>query len=169
MSLYDRVIPLYLHLLPQVSVWLDKAIAHAEKKRFDPEILFSARLAPDQFAFAKQVQSACDTAKFVAAKLSGTEPPSHPDTEKTLADLRARVNTCIEYLRSFTPAQFEGAEERACSHVWMRGKHLRGDDYVAHYAIPNFFFHYTTAYSILRAQGVDVGKLDFLGGLPFRD
>ena len=121
---------------------------------------------PDQFALVRQVQSACDTAQFAAAKLSGQPPPVHPDTEKTLAELSVRIHTCIAYLETFEVSDFVGAETRACSHVWMQGKHLTGRDYVAHYVLPNFYFHMVTAYAILRHNGVDVGKLDYLGELP---
>lgn len=168
MSLYDSTIPLYTKMLKNLDRWIEKAQAYAAAKKFDPEVLFSARLAPDQFAFARQVQAACDTAKFAAAKLTGTEPPSHPDTEKNLGELRARIATCLAYLESFRPEQFAGAEDRACSHVWMQGKSIKGVDYVPHYAIPNFLFHVTTAYAILRHDGVDLGKSDFLGSLPFQ-
>jgi len=168
MSLYHSTVPVYVKMLQNADRWIEKAIALAEQKKFDPEVFFSARLAPDQFAFSRQIQGACDTAKYAAAKLSGTEPPAHPDTEKTLAELRARIATCVAYLESFEPAQFAGAEERACSHVWMAGKSIQGADYVAHYAMPNFLFHLTTAYAILRHNGVDVGKRDYLGSLPLQ-
>jgi uncharacterized protein len=167
MNLYDATIPVFTKLLRQVDRWLDKAAAHAEQKKFDPEVLLSARLAPDQYPLLRQLQAACDQAKFAAAKLAGKEPPAHPDTEKTLPEIRARLRTVIEYLETFKPDDFQGAETRACSHTWMQGKAMRGGDYLDHMALPNLHFHLTTAYAILRHNGVDLGKGDYLGSLPF--
>jgi uncharacterized protein len=169
MSLYDATIPFHTKYLRNVDRWIEKAQAHAQQKKFDPEYLCQARLSPDQYSFAGQVQSACDSAKYAAAKLAGKEPPSHPDTEKTLEELRARIRTVLHYLESFKREDFQGAEERAIAHTWMRGKHMRGQDYVAELAIPNFLFHVTTAYAILRHNGVALGKMDFLGELSLRD
>src|SRR5688500_9601226 len=127
MNLYDATIPVFTKLLNGIEKWLDKAIAYADQKKFDPEILATARLAPDQYPLVRQIQSACDQAKFVAAKLTGKEPPSHPDTEKTLAEIRARVRTVIDYLKTFKPEDFVGAESRPCQHSWMPAK-MRGGD-----------------------------------------
>ena len=113
----------------------------------------------------RQVQTACDSAKFGAAKLTGKEPPAHPDTEKTVEEIRARIRTVVSYLESFRREDFAGAEERAVAHTWMQGKHMRGSDYVGEFALPNFLFHVTTAYAILRHNGVELGKMDFLGDL----
>jgi hypothetical protein len=167
MNLYDATIPVFTKFLRQVDGWLDKAVAYAEQRKFDPEILLAARLAPDQFPLLRQLQAACDQAKFTAAKLTGKEPPSHPDTETTIPQLRARLATVIEYLATFKREDFEGAEERACSHTWMQGKVMRGGDYLDHMALPNLHFHLTTAYAILRHNGVPLGKSDYLGSLPF--
>lgn len=167
MNLYDATIPVFTKMLHNVEGWLDKACALAAQKKFEPEVLLTTRLAPDMFSFCRQLQSACDGAKFAAAKLTGKEPPAHPDTEKTVAELRTRLATVRGYLESFKPEDFAGAEERACSHTWMGGKSMRGADYLTQFALPNFYFHVTAAYAILRANGVDVGKMDFLGGLPF--
>lgn len=166
MNLYDATVPIFVKFLGNLDRWIDKAVAHAESHKFDPEIFFHARLAPTQFAFGRQVQSACDTAKFAIAKLTGTEPPVHPDTETTLAELRARIHTCRAYIEGFTADAFVGAEDRRCSHTWMQGQAMRGGDYLDHYVLPNFHFHLTTAYAILRHNGVDLGKRDFLGRLP---
>jgi hypothetical protein len=168
MNLYDATIPVFTKFLRNLERWIDKGVKHAEQKKFDPEVLTQARLAPDQFAFLRQVQAACDTAKYAAARLTGKEPPSHPDTEKTLADLRARIHTCIAYLETFKPDDFVGSEDRMCKHTWMPGQGLRGGDYLDHYVLPNLHFHLTTAYAILRHNGVELGKGDFLGELPFR-
>src|SRR4051794_35357430 len=106
MNLYDATIPVFTKLLRQVDAWLDKAVASAEQRKFNPEILLGARLAPDQYPLLRQIQAACDQAKFTAAKLAGQEPPAHPDTEKTLAEIRARLRTVIEYLATFKREDF---------------------------------------------------------------
>ncbi len=168
MNLYDATVPVFSKLLRNVDGWLDKTVAHATTKKFDPQLVLGLRLAPDQFAFVRQVQSACDTMKFAVAKLTGKEPPAHPDTEQTIDELRARLRTVGAYLETFTREDFAGAEERACSHTWMGGKTMRGGDYLDHYALPNLHFHLTTAYAILRHNGVGVGKQDYLGQLPLR-
>ncbi len=168
MNLYDATVPIFTKLLSNVGKWLDKAAAHADAKKFDIDVLANARLAPDQYSFVRQIQSACDQAKYTVAKLTGKEPPSHPDTEKTMAEIRQRIRTVVDYLATFKREDFNGAEERACSHGWMGGKSLRGDDYLNHLALPNFHFHLTTAYDILRHNGVDLGKMDYLVDLPFR-
>ncbi|MCC6999266.1 MAG: DUF1993 domain-containing protein [Deltaproteobacteria bacterium] len=167
MNLYDATVPIFSKFLGNIDRWLDKAAAHAKARKFDIDLLCEARLALDQFAFPRQIQSACDTAKYAVAKLTGKTPPSHPDTEQTIEELRARLRTVIDYLATFTREDFVGAEERACQHSWMQGNTMRGGDYLDHYVLPNFHFHVTTAYAILRHNGVDIGKIDFLGSLPF--
>jgi hypothetical protein len=168
MNLYDATVPVFTKLLSNVDKWFDKAAAHAEAKKFEVDVLASARLAPDQYPLTRQIQAACDQAKFTVAKLSGKDTPSHPDTENTIAELRQRLHTVIEYMASFKREDFNGAEERACSHSWMGGKSLTGADYLHHYALPNFHFHLTTAYDILRHNGVGVGKMDYIVDLPLR-
>jgi len=167
MNLYDATVPVFSKFLGNIDRWLDKAIAHGEARKFDPQILMQARLAPDQFPLVRQIQAACDTAKYAVAKLTGTEPPSHPDVETTIPELRARLRTAIDYVESLKPEQFVGAEDRPCTHAWMQGGSLRGGDYLDHFVLPNFHFHLTTAYAILRHNGVDLGKRDYLGRLPF--
>jgi len=167
-NLYDATVPIFSGMLHNIDRWIDKASEYAAHKKFDAEVLFSARLAPDQFAFSRQVQASCDTAKYAVAKLTGKDPASHPDTEKTMPELRARLATVIAHLQTFTREDFVGSEERPCSHVWMQGKHMRGGDYLDHYVLPNFHFHCTTAYAILRHNGVAVGKMDYLGMLPLK-
>ena len=167
MNLYDATVPIFAKFLGNVDRWLDKAAAHGAARKFDAATLLQARLAPDQYSFIRQVQSACDTAKFAVAKLTGTEPPVHPDTETTVDELRARLKTVIAYVEGFTREQFDGAEERPCSHTWMQGASLRGGDYLDHFVLPNFHFHLAHAYAILRHNGVELGKRDFLGRLPF--
>jgi len=166
MNLHDATVPIFTKFLTNLEGWLDRAVAHAEAKKFDPEILVECRLAPDQFPLRRQIQAACDQAKFTCAKLTGKEPPAHPDTEKTLAELRQRIRTCKDYLASFTADEFVGSEDRRCGHTWMGGKTMRGGDYLDHFALPNFHFHMVAAYEILRHNGVELGKSVFLGDLP---
>jgi hypothetical protein len=168
MNLYDATVPVLTKYLKNIEGWLDKAVAYAETKKFDPEILTTARLAPDQHPLTSQIQSACDQAKWACAKLAGKEGPSHPDTEKTIAELRQRIRTVTDYLATLKPEDFNGAEERTVSHQWMGGKAMRGGDYLDHMALPNFHFHLTTAYSILRHNGVPLGKQDYMGSLPWK-
>jgi hypothetical protein len=168
MNLYDATVPIFTKLLSNVDKWLDKAAALADAKKFDIDVLATARLAPNQYTFIRQIQSACDQAKYTVAKLTGKEPPAHPDTEKTMAELRQRIRTIVDYLATFKREDFNGAEERSCSYAWMAGKSLRGGDFLDHFALPNFHFHLTTAYDILRHNGVDLGKMDYIVDLPFR-
>lgn len=168
MNLYDATIPVFTKLLTNVDKWLDKTVAYAEQKKFDPDTLLAARLAPDQFALARQIQIVCDNAKSYSALLAGKEPPSHPDTETTIAELRQRLQTVIAYLGTFSPEDFAGAEERAITQSRWKGKTMRGGDYLDHYALPNIHFHLTTTYSILRHNGVDLGKRDYLGEQPYQ-
>ena len=167
MNLYDATVPIFTKFLGSIETWLDKAVAYAETKKFDPQVLVDSRLAPDQYSLVGQIQSACDTAKYACAKMTGKEPPSHADTEVTLADCRARIRTCLDYVATFTREDFGGAEERQVSHQWMQGKALRGGDYLDHFVLPNFHFHVTIAYEILRHNGVPLGKMDHIASLPF--
>jgi hypothetical protein len=167
MNLYDATVPIFTKFLGNVDRWLDKAAAYGATKKFDPQIFVQMRLAPDQYPLGRQIQSACDTAKFALAKLTGTEPPVHPDTETTIDELRQRLRTVIDYCQTFKPEQFIGAEDRSCAHTWMQGASMRGGDYLDHHVLPNFHFHLTTAYDILRHNGVELGKRDYIGRLPF--
>lgn len=167
MNLYDAIIPPLSNFLGNLDRLLDKASAHADQKKFDREVLFSSRLAPDMHPFSSQVQSACDMAKFAAAKISGKEPPSHPDTEKNFDELHARIKTVRAYLETFTRADFDDCEERRVRHSWMpEGKSMRAGDYLDWFLLPNFHFHLTAAYLILRHNGVELGKMDYMLGMP---
>jgi uncharacterized protein len=170
MNLYDATVPIFTKHLRAIDRWLDKAVAFADQKKFDPDTLMQARrLAPDQYPFVSQVQSACDQAKWACAKLCGKDGPAHPDTEKTIADVRARLKKAIDYIGTLKREDFAGAEDRAVRHGYFpEGKSLRGGDYVDHLALPNFHFHCTTAYAILRHNGVDVGKMDYISELPWK-
>jgi hypothetical protein len=163
---HEDVIRLFAKTLENLERWMDKAAEHAKAKSFDVDVLAQARLAPDQFSFAQQVQAGCDQAKYAAAYLGGKPAPSHPDTEKTFAELRQRIRKCLDFITSVKGKDFEGSEDRKVAPSWLQGLWLRGDDYVMHVAIPNFFFHATTAYAILRHNGVELGKMDFVGSLP---
>src|SRR4051812_16892037 len=165
LSLYESSVPQLKKMLKNLDKWIETAVTHAEKKSFDPNVMVTARLAPDQFPLSRQVQSACDAAKFGAARLTGKEAPKHPDTEQTMAELRARVQTCIAYLDTFSAADFQGAEKRPVALPFFEGKSLLGVDYLNELTLPNFYFHVTTAYAILRHNGVALGKADFLGSL----
>jgi len=168
MNLYDATIPIFVKMLHNVEAWLDRAAALAAQKKIEPDLFLQFRLAPDQYPLVGQIQSACDATKFAAARMTGKEPPSHPDTEKTFDEIRARLQTCITYLESFKPEDFVGCEDRAVSHQWMGGKTMRAGDYLDHFVLPNFYFHITVAYSILRHNGVELGKIPFLGRLPLQ-
>jgi len=154
--------------LANLDGYLTKAIAHAESRGFNPELLFSYRLAPDQYALSRQVQATCDAAKSGAARLAGQEPPSHPDTEATLAELRTRIATVLAYLNTFTDADFADAETREIRLPFAPGTVIASSDYLAELGIPNFYFHLSMAYAILRHAGVPLGKIDFIGALSLR-
>jgi uncharacterized protein len=148
---------------------LDKAEQYAAAKKFDVGVLMTSRLAPDMQAFIYQVQSACDYVKGAAAWLSGQKPPKHEDNEKTIAEVRARIRKAVAFAESVTEAQYASASERKVTFSWMPGEVLGGKDYLLQMVIPNTYFHLTTAYAILRHNGVDVGKMDFLGTVNFVD
>jgi hypothetical protein len=155
-------------LLGQISGWLDKAAAHAQAKKFDVNTLLQARLAPDQFPLVRQFQAVCDQAKYAAGRTTGKEIPAHPDTEQTVDEIKARVASVIAYLDTFTKNDFETIGSRTVTTPRWEGKSMTATDYLVEHAMPNVFFHITTAYAILRHNGVDVGKRDFLGQLSFR-
>lgn len=166
--LYAITVTQYQKMLSNLSVCLEKAALHAENKKFDVDVLLHSRLAPDQFSLIRQIQIICDTAKFGAARLCGKDAPSHPDTEKNITELIARIETVQSYLATFTKHDFLGAEERHVSQPRWEGKYLTGLEFATQHSAPNFYFHITTAYSILRHNGVDVGKKDFLGAMPYK-
>ena len=166
--LFEMIVPPFIRTLGNLSRILDKGAQHADTKKFELEILLNARLAPDQFNLIRQVQIACDTAKYAGARLAGTEAPAYEDTEKSLPELKVRIDKTVQYLRTISAADFKGAEERKITTPRWEGKYLLGADYAVGHAVPNFYFHVTTAYAILRHNGVDVGKKDFLGELPYK-
>ena len=168
MNVYDLTVPQLIKMLKNVDRWLEAAIGYADKKKFDVNNLMKFRLAPDQFALDRQIQTLCDNAKFIAGRLTGKEWPAHPDTETTFEQLRSRIALVITYLDTFKPEDFEGAEDRKISLPWMEGKWMRGDEYVTQFALANFYFHTVTAYAILRNNGVELGKRDYIGSVPMR-
>ncbi len=151
--------------LAQLDKWLATAGETAQTKKFDPNLFIGFRLAPDQFAFAKQVQACCDVSKLAASRLTGKEAPSNTDNEQTLDELRARVQSTMKYLETFSAKDFEGVAARVVTQPRWEGKTMTGPDYFLEHALPNFYFHLTHAYAILRHNGVNVGKRDYLGAL----
>jgi len=151
--------------LGQLDKWLVAAAAHAEAKKFDSKQFLSLRLVVDQFAFVRQVQIACDTVKLGAARLTGKEAETHADNEETLEQLRARVSSVIGYLDGLTAKDFEGAATLTITQPRWEGKTMTGADYFLEHVQPNFFFHFTTVYALLRQHGVAIGKRDYLGAL----
>ena len=154
--------------LGQLDKWLEAAEAFAKTKSFDSSLFLGFRLAPDQFAFARQLQVTCDTAKLAASRLTGKEAPKQEDTEKSLEELRARVRSVVSYLDGFSAKDFEGAATRVVTQPRWEGKVMSGADYFLEHALPNFFFHLSHCYAILRHNGVDIGKRDYLGALSLR-
>jgi len=165
-SMYDASVPALLHTLENLKVILQKAVKHAETKKFDPNVLVGVRLAPDMLPLSKQVQIASDAAKLGVARLTGTEAPKFEDNETTMEQLIARVDKTISYLRGVDPKQFEGAETRTVNIATPnRSFTFPGLTYLRQWVQPNFFFHVTTAYALLRHNGVDIGKADYLGNV----
>lgn len=159
----------WIRTLNSVDVWFDKAQAFTDLKKVDPAVLLTSRLAVDQLPLVKQIQIMSDVAKGCVARLTGQEPQKFEDDEKTFTDVRARVRRTIAVLESVGPDAFKGAGERVIPIAALPGKGLRGDAYLQQWAQPNFYFHATTAYAILRNCGVPLGKADFLGNVDVRD
>ena len=163
-SMHSASVPVFVRMLNNLLAWLDKAQAHAEARKFDPNNYLGLRLAPDMLPFARQIQIASDAAKGCVSRLAGVELPKWEDTEASLDDLRARVKKTIDYVQSFDAAQIDGTEAKEIV-LQMRAGEVRftGENYLKHFALPNFYFHVTTAYALLRHAGVEVGKRDYLG------
>jgi hypothetical protein len=162
--MYQASAPRFANILTNLSAILDKAQAHAEARKIDPAVLLGCRLFPDMFPLTRQVQIASDTAKGAVARLAGAEIPKYEDTEQTFAELKARMAKTIEFVRSFKPAQLDGSEGREIVlKLGAREVKFTGMQYLLGHATPNFYFHVTTAYDILRHNGVEVGKRDYIG------
>ena len=162
-SMYQASVPRLANVLKNLSAILDKAQAHAEARKIDPVVLTNSRLYPDMLPMKRQVQIACDSAKGVVARLAGAEPPKHEDTEETFAELRARIAKTIDFIQTFKPAQIDGSEDKAIHlKLGQREVDFKGMQYLLGHALPNFYFHVVTAYDILRHDGVEIGKRDYL-------
>jgi uncharacterized protein len=165
-SMYDFSIPVLTRGLTNLSAILDKAAAHATTKKFDSVVLAQARLFPDMHPLVRQVQIACDTAKGAAARLAGIEVPKHEDTEVTLADLKARIAKTVDFLKTVTAAQLKDAESRSVEIKFPSGSwKFTGIAYLNDFVLPNFYFHASIAYALLRKNGIEIGKGDFLGAI----
>jgi len=165
--MYQASVPVYLQYLNSISAVLDKGAAFAEAKKIDPTVLLQTRLYPDMHPLVKQVQIFTDQATRGVSRLAGVEPPPFPDTEANFADLKARIAKAIAHVQSFTPEQIDGSEGRDIVMKTPRGDlTFKGLQYLLGFSLPNFFFHATTTYAILRHVGVEVGKMDFMGGPP---
>jgi hypothetical protein len=163
-TMHSASVPIFVRMLANVNTWLDKAEAHAAAKKFDTSVYLSMRLAPDMLPFTKQIQIACDTVKFCVARLAGVDGPKFEDNETTLAELRERISATIAYVKSVPAAQIDGSEEKDITLPRRDGPIImKGEAYLKHFVLPNFFFHLTTAYALLRHNGVEVGKMDYLG------
>lgn len=163
-SMYQASAPRFANILTNLSAILDKAQAHAETRKIDPAVLMGCRLFPDMFPLVRQVQIASDTAKGSVARLAGAEIPKYEDTEQTFAELKARIAKTIDFVRSFKPAQLDGSEDREIV-LKLGGREVKftGMQYLLGHATPNFYFHVITAYDILRHNGVELGKRDYIG------
>ncbi|MGE4063456.1 MAG: DUF1993 family protein [Rhodospirillaceae bacterium] len=163
-NMYTASVPVLVRYLKNTSNLLDKGAAFCAAKKIDPSVLLSYRLAPDMFPLSRQIQILSDAAKGAGARLAGVEVPSFPDTETTVDDLKARIAKTVSFLEGLKESQFSGAENRDIS--FKAGPNdikFRGDDYLSSWVFPNFFFHVTAAYSIMRHMGVELGKRDYLG------
>lgn len=165
-SMHSASVPVFTRMLGHLAAWLDKAEAHAQAKKFDTSVYLAARLAPDMLPFTKQIQIACDAAKFGVARLAGVEAPKFEDNEASFADLRERIRKTVAFVESVPASAIDGAEDRDITVPRRDGNIvLKGEFYLKHYVQPNFYFHVTTAYALLRHNGVELGKGDFLGAL----
>lgn len=166
LSMYQASVPTFVHGLSSLLAILNKAEQHATAKKIDPSILINARLYPDMFALARQVQIACDIIKGGVARLAGVEIPSHPDTETTFTELKARITKVIKFISGIKPAQINGSEDKAINlKVGGSEMNFKGQPYLLSFIIPNFYFHISITYAILRHNGVEIGKADFLGNI----
>ena len=165
-TMHTAGVPVFIRMLGNLGTWLDKAEAHAQAKKFDPAVYLGARLAPDMLPFTKQIQIACDGAKFGVSRLAGVEAPKFDDSEASITELRERVRATIAFIQSVPASKIDGTEDKDVTIPRRDGPMtLKGEFYLKHYVMPNFYFHLTTAYALLRHNGVDLGKADYLGAL----
>lgn len=163
-SMYSLSVPVFVRMLGNLSTLLDKAAAHAQAKKIDPAVFLNSRLIPDMFPLTRQVQLSSDFAKGCIARLAGQEPPKWDDNETSFADLKARIARTVDFINGFTPAQIDGSEDREVT-LQVRGETVKtqGLPYLTQRVLPNFFFYVTTAYALLRKDGVEIGKRDYVG------
>jgi hypothetical protein len=164
LTMYQASVPSFLRQLGQLDAILDKAAAQAAARKIDPAVLLGTRLFPDMFPLTRQVQLSCDFAKNTTARLAGQEPPKWPDEETTIEQLKARIAKTVDFVKGFSASQIDGSDDRDVT-IPMGGKPttFKGQQFLFYFAIPNFYFHVTTAYAILRHCGIEVGKRDFMG------
>lgn len=165
---YKIIIEQFSKSLSNLSDILEKTAKQAEAKKVDYTVLLNTRLIADQFTLLRQVQIACDTAKLAAARLAGKDAPVHDDKEASLSEIQERIASVVSYLKSYAPNDFDAAAERKITQPRWEGKYLTGEEYLLNHAIPNIYFHITTAYAILRSNGFEIGKKDYLGELPYK-
>lgn len=165
-TMHTASVPVFIRMLGNLGTWLDKAEAHAQAKKFDPAVYLGARLAPDMLPFTKQIQIACDGAKFGVSRLAGIEAPKFDDSEASITDLRERVRVTVAFIQSVPASKIDGTEDKDVTIPRRDGPMtLKGEVYLKHYVMPNFYFHLTMAYALLRHNGVELGKADYLGAL----
>jgi hypothetical protein len=165
LSMHSASVPVFVRMLNNLLAWLDKAEAYAEARKFDPNNYLGLRLAPDMLPFSRQIQIASDATKNCVARLAGMEPPKWADDEATLDELRARIRKTLEYAQSVPAAKIDGSEAREIAMPAGPGRTLTftGEVFLKHFSLPNFFFHVTMTYALLRHAGVELGKMDYLG------
>ena len=165
-SMYKASVPIFVQFLTSLSAWLDKAAAHAEAKKIDPAVLLNTRLFPDMFPLARQVRAATDHAINACGRLAGVELPTFANTEASIPELEERVAKTIEFIKAIKPAQIDGSEDKEITMKFASGERkFSGQSLLLNFCLPNFYFHATTAYDILRQSGVELGKRDFMGTL----
>jgi hypothetical protein len=164
--MYRASVPAFLKMLNSLSAILDKAEAYAVERKIEPEVLLNWRLAPDMFPFTRQIQIAADFAKGTTARLAGAEVPKYADDETSFAQLKARIAKTVKFVEGFAPKDIDGSEGRDIAlTVGGQEMHFKGEPYLVHFALPNFYFHAATAYAILRRCGIEIGKRDFIGAV----
>lgn len=166
-SLYEITVKQFIDSLGNLKNILNKSKSWADSKKINETVLLGLRLAPDMFPLSKQIQIVCDNAKGTCSRLTGQDAPVFEDKEASIAELNARIDSTISYLKTIKPEMFSGYEKRQIEFFWNPGQVISSQDYLVQYSSPNFYFHLTTAYAILRSNGLDIGKSDFLGNLKF--
>ncbi len=165
-SMHSASVPIFVRMLGNMNGWLDKAEAHAKDRKFETSVYLASRLSPDMLPFSKQIQIACDAAKFCMSRLSGVDAPKFEDSETTLAELRERIRKTVEYVSSVPADSIDGSDAKDITVPRRDGSMtMKGETYLKQFVLPNFFFHVTMVYALLRLNGVDLGKADYLGSL----